>query len=48
MIEESAIEFEGEEVTEEQLEEEVAKFKNFLEQVTPDQFAVEENGEEES
>jgi len=48
VIEESAIEFEGEEVTEEQLEEEVAKFKNFLEQVTPDQFAVEENGEEES
>jgi bifunctional DNase/RNase len=46
VIEESAIEFEGEEVTEEQLEEEVAKFKNFLEQVTPDQFAV-ENGDEE-
>ncbi|HZC30706.1 MAG TPA: bifunctional nuclease family protein [Gaiellaceae bacterium] len=44
VIEESAIEFEGEEVTEEQLEEEVAKFKSFLEQVTPDEFAV---GEEE-
>ncbi|MGD0712719.1 MAG: bifunctional nuclease family protein [Gaiellaceae bacterium] len=47
VIEESAIEFEGDEVTEEQLEEEVAKFKNFLEQVTPDQFAT-EDGEEES
>ena len=46
VIEESAIEFEGEEVTEEQLEEEVAKFKNFLEQVTPDEFAI-ENGDEE-
>jgi hypothetical protein len=45
VIEESAIEFEGEEVTEEQLEEEVAKFKSFLEQVTPDEFAV-ENGDE--
>jgi uncharacterized protein len=42
VIEESAIEFEGDEVTEEQLEEEVAKFKNFLEDVTPDQFAVED------
>ena len=42
VIEESAIEFEGEEVTEEQLEEEVAKFKNFLEQVTPDEFAIDE------
>ncbi|HET8894039.1 MAG TPA: bifunctional nuclease family protein [Gaiellaceae bacterium] len=46
VIEESAIEFEGEEVTEEQLEEEVAKFKSFLEQVTPDEFAL-ENGDEE-
>ena len=45
VIEESAIEFEGEEVTEEQLEEEVAKFKSFLEQVTPDEFAL-ENGDE--
>src|ERR1700690_1220183 len=35
VIEESAIEFEGDEVTEEQLDEEVAKFKAFLEQVTP-------------
>jgi len=46
VIEESAIEFEGEEVTEEQLEEEVVKFRSFLEQVTPDEFAI-ENGEEE-
>ena len=45
VIEESAIEFEGDEVTEEQLEEEVAKFKNFLEDVTPDQFAVEDDEE---
>jgi bifunctional DNase/RNase len=45
VIEESAIEFEGDEVTEEQLEEEVTKFKHFLEDVTPDQFAV-EDGEE--
>ena len=46
VIEESAIEFEGDEVTEEQLEEEVTKFKHFLEEVTPDQFAVEEGGED--
>src|SRR5258708_17234699 len=39
VIEESAIEFEGEEGTEEQLEEEVAKFRSFLEQVKPDEFA---------
>jgi bifunctional DNase/RNase len=45
VIEESAIEFEGDEVTEEQLDEEVAKFKAFLEQVTPDQFAVEDDDE---
>ncbi len=46
VIEESAIEFEGDEVTEEQLEEEVAKFKHFLDEVTPDQFAeVEEEDE---
>ena len=46
VIEESAIEFEGEEVDEEQLEAEVAKFKHFLEDVTPDQFAVEDGDEE--
>jgi hypothetical protein len=46
VIAESAIEFEGEEVDEEQLEAEVAKFRNFLEDVTPDQFVV-ENGDEE-
>jgi bifunctional DNase/RNase len=45
VIEESAIEFEGEEVDQERLDEEVAKFRNFLDEVTPDQFAVE--GEEE-
>ena len=42
MIEESAIEFEGEEVNEEEI---VDEFKRFLDDVTPDEFAV---GEEES
>ncbi|MGZ8716946.1 MAG: bifunctional nuclease family protein [Gaiellaceae bacterium] len=46
VIEESAIEFEGEEVDPDQLEAEVAKFKHFLDEVTPDQFAV-EDGEDE-
>ena len=46
VIEESAIEFEGEEVDEEQLEAEVLRFRSFLEDVTPDQFVV-ENGDEE-
>jgi len=46
VIEESAIEFEGEEVDPDQLEAEVTKFKHFLDEVTPDQFAV-ENGDEE-
>ena len=45
VIEESAIEFEGEEVTEEEIEEKVTEFKQFLDEVTPDQFAV-EDGEE--
>src|SRR3954469_9878073 len=47
VIEESAIEFEGEDVDQEQLEAEVAKFKHFLDEVTPDQFAVEDGDEEE-
>jgi bifunctional DNase/RNase len=42
VIEESAIEFEGGEVDEEQLEAEVSRFRNFLDEVTPDQFAVED------
>ena len=46
VIAESAIEFEGEEVDEEQLEAEVLRFRSFLEDVTPDQFVV-ENGDEE-
>ena len=46
VIEESAIEFEGEDVDPDELEAEVAKFKHFLEEVTPEDFAV-ENGEEE-
>ena len=41
VIEESAIEFEGEEVNEEEI---VSEFKKFLDNVTPDEFAVE--GEE--
>src|SRR3981189_94476 len=47
VLEESAIEFEGDDVDEERLEAEVAKFKHFLDEVTPEDFAV-ENGEEES
>jgi bifunctional DNase/RNase len=46
VIEESAIEFEGEDVDQEQLEAEVAKFKHFLDEVTPEDFADVENGEE--
>ena len=48
VIAESAIEFEGEEVDEEQLEAEVLKFRSFLEDVTPDQFVVENGDEEDS
>jgi bifunctional DNase/RNase len=46
VIEESAIEFEGEDVDEEKLEAEVAKFKHFLDEVTPEDFAV-DNGDDE-
>ena len=45
VIEESAIEFEGEEVNEEEI---VDEFRRFLDHVTPDEFAVEEHEEEES
>src|SRR3954468_17743030 len=48
VIEESAIEFEGEEVDPEQLEAEVARFKHFLDEVTPDQFAEIEDEEDEA
>src|SRR5713226_4734524 len=44
VIEESAIEFEGDEINQEDLEKEVSKFKQFLDHVSPDEFAVE--GEE--
>ena len=47
VIEESAIEFEGEDVDQDQLDAEVAKFRNFLDEVTPEDFAV-ENGEEDT
>ncbi len=39
VIEESAIEFEGEEIDQDRLDEEVAKFRNFLDEVTPEDFA---------
>jgi bifunctional DNase/RNase len=42
VIEESAIEFEGEEVNEEEI---VAEFKSFLDQVTPEEFAIEDEEE---
>jgi bifunctional DNase/RNase len=44
VIEESAIEFEGEDVNEEQI---VSEFKEFLDQVSPEEFAV-GDGEEDS
>jgi uncharacterized protein len=40
VIEESAIEFEGEEVNEEEI---VDEFRKFLDHVTPDEFAVDED-----
>jgi uncharacterized protein len=43
VIEESAIEFEGEEPAEEDL---VDEFRKFLDRVTPDEFAVEDEAEE--
>ena len=42
VIEESAIEFEGDDVNEEDL---VDEFKAFLEEVTPDEFAAQEEEE---
>jgi uncharacterized protein len=39
VIEESAIEFEGEDIDQDRLDEEVAKFRNFLDEVTPEDFA---------
>ena len=45
LIEESAIEFEGEDVDQEVLDAEVAKFRHFLDEVTPEDFAV-ENGDD--
>jgi bifunctional DNase/RNase len=47
VIEESAIEFEGEGVPEEEIEERISEFKQFLDEVTPDQFAEVEGDEEE-
>jgi bifunctional DNase/RNase len=45
LIEESAIDFEGEEISQEDLEREVSNFRSFLDHVSPDEFAV-EDGEE--
>jgi bifunctional DNase/RNase len=45
VIEESAIEFEGEDVNEEEI---VEEFRSFLDRVTPEQFAEEVEEEEES
>ncbi len=45
VIEESAIEFEGEEVNEEEI---VSDFRKFLENVTPDEFAADVEDEEET
>jgi bifunctional DNase/RNase len=45
VIEESAIEFEGEDVNEEEI---VEEFRTFLDRVTPEQFAEEVEEEEES
>jgi len=45
VIEESAIEFEGEDVDQDVLDAEVAKFRHFLDEVTPEDFAV-ENGDD--
>ena len=45
VIEESAIEFEGEDVNEEEI---VTEFKQFLENVTPDEFAADVEDEEET
>ena len=47
VIEESAIEFEGEDVDQDQLDAEVAKFRNFLDEVTPEDFVAAEPDEEE-
>ena len=47
VIEESAIEFEGDDVDQEVLEAEVAKFKNFLDEVTPEDFVAAEPDDEE-
>jgi bifunctional DNase/RNase len=43
VIEESAIEFEGEEVNEEEI---VTEFRSFLDRVSPEEFATEEGEEE--
>jgi hypothetical protein len=46
VVEESGIEFEGDEIDQERLDEEVAKFRHFLDEVTPEDFVVEEDEED--
>ena len=46
VIEESAIEFEGDEITEDEIDQKVAEFKQFLENVSADQFATEDEEED--
>jgi uncharacterized protein len=46
VIAESAIEFEGDDVDHEVLEAEVTKFKHFLDEVTPEDFAIESEEED--
>jgi len=41
-MEESAVEFEGDEVSEEEM---VTQFKQFLETVSPEEFAIDPEGE---
>ncbi len=43
VIEESAIEFEGDEVGDQEIEAKVTEFKQFLDHVTPDEFALEDD-----
>jgi bifunctional DNase/RNase len=47
VIEESAIEFEGDDVDQDVLEAEVAKFKHFLDEVTPEDFSLAADEEDE-
>jgi bifunctional DNase/RNase len=43
VIEESAIEFEGDEISDQEIESKVSEFKQFLDSVSADEFAVEDD-----